>query len=101
MTTRKTKDVSSRLCAKGFVRKDDADHCQYFLYVDGFKTRIRTKMSHGEREIGDALILKMAKQLKLSKIDFLDLVDCRLDGETYVQKMKDAGEIGKSAHLKK
>lgn len=93
MTTRKTRDVSSRLCSKGFVRNDDADHCQYFLYVNGSKTRIRTKISHGEREIGDALITRMAKQLRLSKHDFLDLVDCRLDGDTYLRMMKDAGEM--------
>lgn len=94
MTTCKTKDVSAKLRKKGFVRNDDADHCQYFLYADGVKTKIRTKMSHGEREIGDALIQKMSKQLKLDKREFLDLVECRLDGETYLQMMRERGEVG-------
>lgn len=93
MTTRKARLVSSRLCSKGFERNDDADHCQLILYVDGIKTRIRTKISHGEHDIGDSLILKMARQLKLDKHDFLELVDCNLSGEAYLRMMMDKGEV--------
>ncbi|MFT0899509.1 hypothetical protein [Candidatus Methanoprimaticola sp. MG2] len=61
--------------------------------MDGIKTRIRTKISHGEREIGDPLILKMARQLKLDKREFLELVDCNLSGNAYLQMMMDKGEV--------
>lgn len=93
MTTRKVKEVSSRLCGKGFVKDDRSDHCRFFLYVDGRKTRIRTMISHGEREIGEELIHRMASQLKLSKDEFLDLVDCRLDGDGYLRLMRERGFV--------
>lgn len=35
-----------------------------------------TKISHGETEIGDGLIMAMSRQLKLSKSQFQDLVNC-------------------------
>lgn len=93
MTTRKVKEVSSRLCGKGFVKNDRSDHCRFLLYVDGRKTRIRTMISHGEREIGEELIHRMAAQLKLSKDEFLDLVDCRLDGEEYAGMLMEKGLV--------
>lgn len=93
MTTRKVKEVSSRLCGKGFVKNDRSDHCRFLLYVDGRKTRIRTMISHGEREIGEELIHRMAAQLKLSKDEFLDLVDCRLDGDGYLWLMRERGFV--------
>lgn len=93
MTTRKVKEVSSRLCGKGFVKNDRSDHCRFLLYVDGRKTRIRTMISHGEREIGEELIHRMAAQLKLSKDEFLDLVDCRLDGDGYLRLMRERGFV--------
>lgn len=83
MTTRKARDVSSKLCSNGFHMNKKADHCQYFLYVNGLRTRIRTKISHGENEIDDHLIQKMAAQLKLDKADFLRLVDCTMSEEEY------------------
>ena len=43
-----------------------------------------TKISHGEMEIGDPLIAKMARQLHISKADFVDLVSCKIDGEQYL-----------------
>lgn len=93
MTTRKAKEVSSRLCSKGFTRNEDADHCQFFFSADGLKTTIRTKMSHGEREIGEALIQRMAKQLRLSKHELLDLVDCKMDKEIYLQLMIERDKV--------
>lgn len=93
MTTRKARDISSKLCSKGFHMNRKADHCQYFLYVNGVRTRICNKISHGENEIGDFLIQKMAAQLKLDKADFLRLVDCAMSEERYRSLMISQGFI--------
>src|SRR5205823_4623038 len=56
------------------------------LWVDGKKTRIYTKVSHGEKEIPDNLLGAMARQLNLNKKQFLELVDCPLTREIYVSR---------------
>ena len=75
---RDAKNVAAGLKVKGFL-SHDGDHHFYRLFVDGKNTGIRTKISHGEKEIGDNLLSQMAKQTKLVKKDFLDLVDCPLE----------------------
>ena len=92
-TTVKTKDVDRSLCKKGFRCVKDSDRVRYILYVNDIKTRIRTKISHGENEIGDDLILKMSHQLKLSKSGFMDLIRCPLSEEEYVKILRESDEI--------
>jgi len=92
-TTIKTKDIDTSLCGKGFDREKNSDHVRYIFYANGIKTRIRTKISHGEREIGDDLILKMSRQLKLSKSQFMKLIECPLSEEEYTKILKEAKEI--------
>jgi len=84
LTTLKVKVVDTNLQKKGFVRNEKSDHIRYILYVNGVKTVISTKISHGEKEIGDPLIAHMSNQLLLSKSDFVDLVSCKIDGEQYL-----------------
>jgi hypothetical protein len=92
MSTRKCKDVSAALLKKGFQLRE-GDH-QYFVYhrsSDAKKTPIFTKISHGEREIGDFLLGHMAKQCKVTRADFLDLVDCPMDRAAYESKLAGHG----------
>lgn len=56
-------------------------------------TAVYTKVSHAGKDIGAPLISRMAKQCKLSKADFLDLVDCPLDLAGYVAKLQQGGFI--------
>lgn len=84
MTVLKTRVIGSNLEKKGFVKAEDSDHIWYTFYAKGNDTCIMTKISHGEREIGDPLIAKMARQLHISKADFVDLVSCNIDGEQYL-----------------
>lgn len=89
MSTRKLRDVHSALLKKGFQEKP-GDH-QFFTYhrlSDNKKTSVFTKTSHGSSEVGDALLAKMAKQCRLSKAAFLDLVDCPLEREPYEAKLR-------------
>lgn len=49
-------------------------HHHYFIYysLEGKKTSVKTKTSHGQRQISDDLIAKMARQLKVSRSVFLN-----------------------------
>lgn len=84
--------VNASLCRKGFS-SHNSDHTYYYLYVDGKKTLIRTKISLGEKEISDNLLSLMARQLRLSKKDFCDLIDCPLTRDQYVKRLRDAGLV--------
>lgn len=84
---RKQTDVERALRGKGFAQSESHHH--FFIYhsTSGRKTTVKTKTSHGQREISDDLLGKMAQQVKLSKGDFLDLVDCPLSREEYEAKL--------------
>lgn len=91
MSSIKAKDIRRNLSKKGFEEDDKKDHIWLnYISPDGKKTTIRTKLSHGKSDIGDPLIAKMAKQVHLSKSDFLELVSCTLSGENYYKQVKDS-----------
>ena len=89
----KFQKIDTSLCRKGFVRDEKGDHIRYRLYVDGAKTEIRTMISHNRRPIPDSLISIMAKELRLSKKDYLRLINCTLSGEEDARRLKDSGLI--------
>lgn len=72
--------VRNSLLEKGFGLENN-NHKMFYYYMDGKRTSIRTMISHNSDEIDDFLIGKMKNQLKLSKEQFLDLVDCPLTKE--------------------
>lgn len=89
---RKTRDIEGSLGKKGFKRKD-THHTFYHLWVDDKKTTIYTKVSHGSNEVPDPLLGQMAKQVKLTRNQFCELVDCSLTQEGYLAILRDAGHI--------
>lgn len=90
---RKQSDVERSLSSKGFQHRE-GDH-NYFNYYSkaGKKTVVFTKTSHGAREIDDHLLGRMAKQCKLSRGDFDQLVDCPLDRDGYEAKLVAQGVV--------
>lgn len=82
MTVRKLKDIELSLTKKGFVLKQ-SHHRNYVLHVNGKKTSIRTRISRGSKEYDDHLLGQMAKQVKLSKENLLQLIDCPLSEKEY------------------
>ena len=80
-STRKGRDIDSALRRKGFNRNVSADHIFYHFG----NTKIGTKMSHGmmSSSLGAKLIGEMARQLHLSKTQFLALVDCTMNADEY------------------
>ena len=89
---RNAKDVTASLTGKGF-QPHDGDHHFYRLFIDGKNAGIRTKISHGERDIGDNLLAQMAKQTKLVKKEFLELVASPLTLDQYVKLLRERGHL--------
>ena len=83
---RSGRDIDAALRKKGFTRKNDGKHLRYsFILPEGSKSGITTLISHGafSETIGAPLISQMARQLRLTKKQFLQLIDCTLDEEGY------------------
>jgi predicted RNA binding protein YcfA (HicA-like mRNA interferase family) len=90
LTQLKTRQIVSSLTSKGF-REAAGDHQRFIYYFEGRKTEIRTMVSRGSREIGDGLIHAMARQTKLSKEEFVELVSCTLGSIGYAEKLRAVG----------
>lgn len=88
----KTKDVNKALLLKGF-RITENDHHRFLFYLDGRKTSVHTKTSHSHSEIGRDLIARMARQMRLSKNDFVRFVDCQMTEEDYRTKLISDGQV--------
>ena len=86
------REVTASLERKGF-QKRGGDHAFFHLYVGGRKTIVSTKVSHGEREISDRLLAVMARQVRLTRKQFNDLIDCPLTLEQYVEQLRRQGDV--------
>lgn len=82
----KSRDVERALTSKGF-KPAEGDHRFFFLWHNGKKTSIRTKISHGDREIHDNNCALMSRQIYLSRSDFDRFVDCALTWGQYIEKL--------------
>ena len=90
---RDQRSVEQALVTKGF-QKSGGDHRYFHYYAKtGQKSRVFTKTSHGNRELSDSLLSMMAKQCRLTKGDFLQLVDCPMDRNAYEVKLALQGLI--------
>lgn len=95
MNPRKRDVVVKALIRKGFQRSD-TDHVKlYYINSSGKKTRVWTKASHGAKqsEISPSNLRKMAKQYRLSDMDFEKLIDYPLSRKKYEDMLITAGEI--------
>ena len=88
------RDVRSALLKKGFINDRSPGDRHFVLIVGGVKTSIWTKISHGEKEIDDNLLGYMAsRQMKITKRQFVDFIDCDMDGAAYVVELRQKGHI--------
>ncbi|NMB40670.1 MAG: hypothetical protein GX996_01875 [Firmicutes bacterium] len=95
MGTRDRRKIQRALLKKGFQRSDN-DHAKFtYLTLSGEKTNIWTKTSYGSKhkDLSDNNISNMARQCRLSKRDFMDLVKCPMTREKYEILLLSAGEI--------
>ena len=89
--TRKQSAVEASLLRKGFRQEETHPHFSVYYTLAGLKSRLRTRTSHGGRDLDEYLLHQMAKQCGLAKRDFIDLVDCPLDQAGYEEKV--AGKL--------
>lgn len=93
---RDRRDVQQSLSRKGFEESESNHHTHYIYHTaDGQKTPVKTRVSRGSsyKSLGDDLLGKMAKQCKLTKADFIDLVDCPLSREEYEMRLVQNGVL--------
>jgi len=88
----KTRLLAQALIQKGFVEVE-SDHRRFFLHVLGKRTSVHTKISHGEKELGDVLAALVARQLALSRKELDDVVNCPLDHKGYVELLRRRGRL--------
>ena len=65
----------------------------FHLYVNGVRTRIRTRYSHSAKECDDYILGQMAKHLRLSRAQFEAFIDCTLSMEAYIEILRGMGAI--------
>jgi len=71
----------------GFL-EDDTHHHRYFLELDGRK-HVRTRVSHSlKTDIGDDLLVAMARQMSVTHSELLDMVRCTKDADWYYSKLR-------------
>jgi hypothetical protein len=90
---RKQSDVEAGLKTKGF-RSTEGDH-HYFIYhtVQNLKTRVKTKTSHGTRELSDILLAQMSRQCHVRRSEFDRLIDCSLSQAGYEEILQSKSQI--------
>ncbi|QYK49197.1 MAG: hypothetical protein KF838_04925 [Phycisphaeraceae bacterium] len=87
--------VRAALTSKGFQRSNSKDE-MYHFFVDGKKTAVWTKISHGEKEIHDGLLATMSRrQLRLSRGQFDQLVECPLSRDAYLEILRKQGVVSR------
>jgi hypothetical protein len=85
------KKTYANLLSKGF-KLGKGDHKFLEFYYMG-KYILQTKISHGEKELEEFHIGMMKRQCKLEKSEFIDLANCPLSADDYVDILKKNGTI--------
>jgi hypothetical protein len=88
MGARKSREIKEGRTKKGFL-PEERDHTYLFLYVEGRKSSIRTKVSHGVKEYGDRLLSLVARQLHLTTGQLDDLLDCPMSYMDYLSMLEE------------
>lgn len=93
MTVYSTSKFIKAIEKKGFMR-DDGHHNMFWYYLNGKKTSIRTRTSHGENEFNDGLMSERRKQIGLaSKQQMIDLIECPLTSDKLKQILIENGRV--------
>ena len=95
MTARHSKIIIRSLKKFGFVKLEEKNHHQYYVYVTlaGKVLRVRTYISHGNKDYGDDLLSKVADQIKLTKKELLNLIDGNMTRKEYEDILRSKGFI--------
>jgi len=85
------KETYKKLKSKGFqeATNKSVDHKWLEFWFDGKLTRIKTKISHGAKEIDDGLISLMARQTYLTSNQFRKMAECTISEPEYIEILKE------------
>jgi len=89
----RARGVRAALCGKGFQEHNDRDHRYFFFCHEGKRSHIYTKISHNESEINDYLCSAMSRQIKLTRAQFRDLIECPLTARGYSKLLIGANHL--------
>ncbi len=83
------KNSVKNLKKKGFVNSTthSDDHIYLEFYHEG-KMICYTKVSHSGKDISGGLLNAMARQIFLSKTDFVSFANCSISQEMYIQMLQ-------------
>ena len=84
------KKAYQNLRSKGFheASNKSVDHKWLEFWYEGKLTKIKTKISHANKEIDDGLISLMAKQTYLTSKQFKGMAECTVSESEYVEILK-------------
>lgn len=88
--------IRAGLVGKGFQEvTKKKDHDFYYLFVDGKKTSVFTRLSRGSdfKDYSDPLVTKVYRQIGLSKQQFLKYLDCTLSLRDYLSLLRQQNRI--------
>jgi predicted RNA binding protein YcfA (HicA-like mRNA interferase family) len=88
----KAREVESALLKKGF-ELDQRHHRFFFLVVDGRSSGIFTRISHGHEDIGDKILGRMARQMKIKRRELDEFVSCSMSGNDYLARLRAGGVL--------
>lgn len=94
MPVLKCNKVRNSLIKKGFCTVSGRQKHVVFTFCHGGELQaVSTHMSHNNQEICDFLQNEMAKQMHITKSEFLDFVKCSISKEDLIHKYKEKGLI--------
>lgn len=86
------KEVRSAITKKGF-EESNGHHKFLIFHVDGKKTQIRTRISHGKKTYTGQLWNCLKKQLHLNSDQLSEFIECHLSEEQYKATLIEAGYL--------
>lgn len=93
MSSVASREIDRALLKKGFVRENSKDRV-YRLWAEGRPTGVKTILSHtSSMDYDDHLLAQMAKQMRLTKRELLQFVQCTMSGDKYADLMIERGWV--------
>ena len=96
MASWKWREVRNALSNKGFAKLPQTSHEMYRLMVNGKATSIRTMIPFSEKKelnSSSPLFNRFQQQLHLQNKKLVDLFNCPLSQEEYIEILKSQGNL--------
>lgn len=72
-------------------------HVVFTFYDNGVPAVVSTHMSHNNQDISDTLQMLMARQLRLTKSEFLDMISCKINHDLLAKRYAELGLLMKDS----